>query len=60
VWAIIANGWRADVGSLFSGYGNSHGFWASLAAPNTPVQVCVYAVEAAGSGGNHLLGCRTV
>jgi len=58
--AIIANGWRADVGSLFSGYGNSHGFWASLAAPNTPVQVCVYAVEAAGSGGNQLLGCRTV
>ena len=49
-----------DVGALFSGYGNSHGFWASLAAPTTPVQVCVYAVEAAGSGGNQLLGCRTV
>lgn len=58
--AITANGWRADVGSIFSGYGNSHGFWTTLAAPNTPTQVCVYAVETAGSGSNQLLGCRTV
>ncbi|CAB4636714.1 MAG: hypothetical protein F2607_05445 [Actinobacteria bacterium] len=58
--AITANLWRSDVGALFSGYGNSHGFWAMLPVPTTPVQVCVYAVEAAGTGLNQLLGCRVV
>jgi len=58
--AILANLQRPDVGAAFPLYGNAHGFGAALAAPQTPVQVCVYVIEAAGSGTNQLLGCRTV
>ena len=58
--AILANLQRPDVGAAFTLYGNAHGFGATLTAPQTPVRVCVYSIEAAGSGTNQLLGCRTV
>jgi hypothetical protein len=58
--AILADLQRPDVGAAFPLYGNAHGFGATVAAPQTPVKVCVYSIEAAGSGTNQLLGCRTV
>jgi hypothetical protein len=58
--AILAELQRPDVGAAFPLYGNAHGFGVTVAAPQTPVKVCVYSIEAAGSGTNQLLGCRTV
>jgi hypothetical protein len=58
--AILADLQRPDVGAAFPLYGNAHGFGATVAAPQTPVKVCVSSIEAAGSGTNQLLGCRTV
>ena len=58
--AILADLQRPDVGAAFPLYGNAHGFGATVAAPQTPVKVCVYSIETAGSGTNQLLGCRTV
>lgn len=57
---VTADGSRPDVAAAFPGYGEAHGFGATVAAPATPVQVCVYAIEVAGTGGNRLLACRTV
>jgi len=57
---LIADGSRPDVGNAFAGYGPSHGFGATLAAPTSPVSVCVYAINVAGSDAHTPLGCRTV
>jgi hypothetical protein len=60
-WAFTADGSRPDVGAAFPGVGSLHGFDVAVprvgAGPNT---VCVYGIDVAGSGGNVLLGCRTV
>jgi len=58
--ALLANGNRPDVAAAFNGYGPSHGFSATLPLPAGPTQVCLYAIETAGTGSNRLLGCRTV
>ncbi len=59
--AFTADQSRPDVAAAFAGYGAGHGFDVAVprvgAGPNT---VCVYAIEAAGTGGNALLGCRSL
>ncbi|MCD9623583.1 glycoside hydrolase family 43 protein [Rhabdothermincola salaria] len=50
---------RSDVGAAFPGYGSAHGFSVSVPASGGSHQVCAYAINV-GSGGNSLLGCRTV
>ncbi|HEX7097587.1 MAG TPA: SpoIID/LytB domain-containing protein [Acidimicrobiales bacterium] len=57
--AVHANGNRPDVGAAFAGYGNAHGFNASVPASPGQHQVCVYGINA-GPGGNTLIACRTV
>lgn len=59
-YAINANGWRGDVGSVHPLYGPNHGYSASLPAAAGARQVCLHAVNIAGSGSNVPLGCRTV
>ena len=56
---ITANTSRVDVGAAF-GIGAQHGFDVEIAAPGGPVQVCVYAINAAGPGANVQSGCRSV
>jgi SpoIID/LytB domain protein len=56
---VDAGGNRPDVGAAFSGYGNAHGYTASVAASPGRHQVCVYGLNV-GTGGNATLGCRTV
>lgn len=58
-YAITANGSRPDVAAAFPGYGATHGFSFTLPAP-AGANVCVYGIEVGGTGGNRLLGCRTV
>ena len=58
--AISANLSRPDVGAGFPLYGANHGYGVTLPAPQGSVQVCVYAIEASGTGTNQILGCRTV
>jgi hypothetical protein len=57
--AISANGTRGDVGAAFPGYGNQHGFSATVATQGSANLVCAYGINV-GSGGNSLLGCGRV
>ena len=50
---------RSDVGALYKGYGNAHGFDLTVAAGPGRHEVCVYAINQ-GVGGNVLIGCDTV
>jgi hypothetical protein len=54
---VVANGNRPDVGKAAPGYGNAHGFDATI--PVAGGQVCAYGINT-GPGGNTLLGCRNV
>jgi hypothetical protein len=58
--AITADQDRSDVGAVYAGYGSAHGFSATLAAPASPVTVCIFAIETVGAGSNQLLGCRAI
>lgn len=57
--AFTANVPRPDVGSAYPGYGDNHGFRATVPIAAGPQQVCVYAIGR-GPGENRLLACRTV
>ncbi len=57
--AVLSDRSRADVAAAHPGYGDKHGYAASLTAAAGPVSVCVYAINT-GPGGNFLLGCKTV
>jgi GH25 family lysozyme M1 (1,4-beta-N-acetylmuramidase) len=57
----IASQQRPDVGSVFPVYGPAHGY--DVIVPRVGAgsnDVCIYALDIAGSGGNRLLGCRTL
>ncbi|MBD8538755.1 hypothetical protein [Frigoribacterium sp. CFBP 8751] len=57
--AVVADKSRPDVGSVFPGLGDSHGFDVTLDTTTGSRTVCVVAVNS-GSGGDKDLGCRTV
>jgi len=59
-YAVIANGSRPDFAGTMPLYGAAHGYSFSLPVGAGPATVCIYGIESAGSGGNVLLGCRTV
>jgi hypothetical protein len=50
---------RSDIGSLYPGYGNAHGFNVRAAASPGWHSVCLWALNV-GAGGNPQLACRTV
>ena len=57
---LLADVSRPDVGRAFPGYGEAHGFDATIVPGFVgPVEVCVTAVNL-GSGSNASLGCRSV
>jgi hypothetical protein len=53
----LANLTRTDVARLHPGYSAARG-WRVTAPAVRGADVCVYAVNASGAGGNTLLGCR--
>ena len=59
-YAVVANGNRPDVAGGLPAYGPAHGYSFSLPVAAGPATVCIYGIESAGTGGNVLLGCRTV
>jgi len=58
--ALVANGSRPDFAGTMPLYGPAHGYSFSLPVGAGSATVCIYGIESAGSGGNVLLGCRTV
>jgi hypothetical protein len=48
------------VGAAYPGYGDNHGFSATIPASPGAHRVCVYGIDIAGTGGNRELTCRTV
>lgn len=57
--AYTADRVRTDVGRGYPGYGDKHGFSATMTGVSGTQNVCVYAIDS-GRDGNTLLGCRTV
>jgi hypothetical protein len=55
-----ANTSRPDVGRAYPGYGDNHGFNATVELDPGANQICVYAINTGAGSGNPLLGCRTV
>ena len=52
---------RPDVGAAFPGFGDSHGFAATIPPSVAPALVCAYGINVPGTpGGNSLVGCAIV
>ncbi len=51
---------HVGVNANYGGYGDGHGFSAVIPAAAGAHRVCLYAIEALGSGSNTELTCRTV
>ncbi|QJU54424.1 hypothetical protein SCB71_14890 [Herbiconiux sp. KACC 21604] len=62
VWtsSARADGSRGDVAAAYPGYGDKHGFTASVPAKAGSRTVCAYGVNWPSSNDNTLLGCSTV
>jgi hypothetical protein len=58
--AFTADALRGDVGRAFPGYGDNHGFGATIALAPGIRQVCVYAINVGAGTGNPAVGCRSV
>ncbi len=59
-YEVLANGNRPDVAGTLPDYGPQRGYSFNLPAPSGPATVCIYGINIAGSGGNVLLGCRSL
>ena len=55
--SFLANGDRPDIGQVFPGYGNAHGFNNVISATPGTHQVCVFGINKL-AGNNALIGCR--
>ncbi len=60
VGSAQASGSRPDVGNVYPGYGNNHGFTLTVKAMAGSRRVCVYAINVRTGGVNPELGCRQV
>jgi YVTN family beta-propeller protein len=58
--ALTANSSRTDVAAVFPGYGDNHGFSASLTTTPGQHQVCFFAIDTTNAARHTDLGCRTV
>lgn len=56
----VADQTRTDIAAVYPAYGGNHGFSMTVTAPPGVHNVCVYAIETAGTGSNSLRGCRIV
>jgi hypothetical protein len=58
VKAVTAGNPRADVARAYPAFGVGHGFAVNI--PNESGTLCAYAINAAGTGNNPLVGCKFV
>ena len=52
-----ASVYRADIAAWFPAWGGNHGLDANVSSPTGHKYACGYAINTAGQGGDHLLGC---
>jgi len=57
---FVADSPRADIASIYPGYGPNHGLNVTYSAAPGEHTVCVYGIEMGGTGSNSLRGCRVV
>ena len=55
----VAESSRPDVGAVYPGYGDKHGFSVTIPAIVSPSVVCIYAIDI-GVSPNPILGCRQI
>ena len=60
VEGLIAGTSRPDVGAVFPGYGDNHGFYDFAPMAPGPHNVCVYGINVGAGTSSPLLGCRSV
>jgi hypothetical protein len=56
---FTANAHRPDVGAAYPGFGDNHGFDATLNVGSAAATVCIYAINVGPGATNPLVGCRT-
>ncbi len=57
--SATAGGSRPDVGAIFPNHGKNHGFSFNIVPGPGTHNICAYAINT-GSGGNALLGCKSI
>ncbi len=60
VASIPANGSRPDVGKAFPGYGDNHGFDATIPVSAGTLRVCTFGINVGVGNNNTELGCRSI
>jgi hypothetical protein len=58
--AITADLSRSDIAAAYPGYGDKHGYAATVPATPGVHNVCTYGIDIAAPGANRQLGCRQV
>lgn len=58
--SIPANGSRPDVGKAFPGYGDNHGFDATIPVSAGTLRVCTFGINVGVGNNNTELGCRSI
>ena len=57
--SFVADVARPDVGAVYRGYGDAHGFLAYIKIPSTPTSVCLFLINQGTWTQNPVLSCRT-
>jgi uncharacterized protein with LGFP repeats len=60
VTGVRADRERPDVGRVFSGVGDYHGYYSTVTVPAGAHELCAYAINVGQGTGNPRLGCKTV
>ena len=61
ITAFTAGGTRPDVGTVYPGYGDNHGYSAQISNVSPGLHtVCTYAINVGAGDTNPLLGCRVI
>jgi hypothetical protein len=58
--SLVANTSRPDVGAIFPGFGNAHGFSGAVLVGGGRHSVCAFVLNAGNGTQNTLVGCRIV
>ncbi len=58
--ALTASDSRSDLAAIFPAYGGAHGWSTTITLPGGTHNICAYAINTSGAGGNTGLGCHTI
>jgi len=57
---LIANQSRPDIARIYAGFGDRHGFSATLSLAGGTHQICIYGINDGAGSGNPAIACKTV